>query len=235
MADDYIDYLEVLEYGDHFANEAQKLVGVSKLVDIAELRTYVIAKRNAVASELEKQGIKQSSVRVDRKEVETNTTALRKDLEKLFHYLSSLDNEDEFDLNAFFKNGNLGSLSTLKPADLAQKAIDVLRGFAAPQNAALPDASKWKARIDSSRATLAASLDGKGSSKTESIQATASLVAAREAFLTAYNSIAKRIVSALLAEIERKDDLKLYFKDLQVNEVTPSKPAQNPEKSPSGP
>src|SRR5689334_283340 len=103
MADDHIDYLECLEYGDQFLQQVDELAGKSKLVDIAELKTLVTSSMTAVATELEKQGIKRSGVRVDRQEVATKVGALRKHVEKFHHYLGSLDDDQGYDIDAFFK------------------------------------------------------------------------------------------------------------------------------------
>ncbi len=219
MADDNIAYLECLEYGDHFIKEVDELIGKSKLVDVVELKLYVASTITAVATELEKQGIKRSGVRVDRKDVATKTAALRKHIEKFHHYLGSLDDDQGFDLDAFFKNGNLGPISTLKPADLGQYAGDVLRGFAAPANTNLPDAAKWKLRLENAQSTLVNAIADKSASAGNTIQGTAALVAARQAFLVAYNGVAKRLVHAVLIQLDRKDELRLFFKDLQVNEA----------------
>lgn len=227
MADDNIDYLECLEYGDHFDKEVAKLLGKSKLVDVGEVKTYVASTVIAVAAELEKQGIKRSGVRVDRKEVAAKTIALRKGIEKFHHYLGSLDDDQGFDLDAFFKHGNLGSISTLKLADLDQFAGEVLRGFAAPANANLPDAAKWKLRLENAQSALGKTIADKNASAGITIQGTAALVAARQAFLVAYNGVAKRLVQAVLIQLGRKDELRLFFKDLQVNEGSASPTAPN--------
>jgi hypothetical protein len=123
----------------------------------------------------------------------------------------------------------LGNVSQMKPADLAQKAGEILRGFAAPANASLPDGAAWKARIENARAALVAALADKETTSAAAIQATQGLTAAREAFLVAYNGVAKRIVLGLLASLDRKDELPLFFKDLQVNERRPAaKPVPAP-------
>ena len=227
MADDRFDYLECLEYGDHFDKEIDELNGKSKLVDVGELKTLVASATAAVGTELEKQGIKRSGVRVDRKDVAAKVTILRKDIEKFHHYVGSLDDDQGFDLDAFFKDGNLGSISTLKPADLVQFAGDVLRGFAVDANANIPDAAKWKLRLATSQSALKGAIADKSASSGNTIQGTVALVAARQAFLVAYNGIAKRLVQAVLIQLDRKDELRLFFKDLQVNEGAAPPPAPN--------
>jgi hypothetical protein len=222
MSDDYFNYLECLEYGEHFTTEVQKLAGTSNLVNVVALAGYVGAAMNTVAAELEKQGIQRSNVRVDRQDVEAKTGAMRKVLEKFHHYLGGLDDDEAGDIAAFFEGGNLGNLSAMKPADVAQHAGTVLRGFAA--NTTVLDGAKWQTRLEDAQTALVAALAGKGSSKGSSIQATAALVAAREGFLVAYNGVAKKVVAGLLTSLGRKGELRLYFKDLQVNESAPGKP-----------
>lgn len=219
MADDYIDYLECLEYGDHLVKEIDKLATQTTLVDIPQIKALVATAMAAVAAELEKQGIRRSDVRVDRQDVAAKSAALRKQIEKFFHHIGALDEDQGYDVEAFFPGGNLGSISTRKPADLAQDAGEILRGFSTSANASLPDASKWKQRLEDAQTALVGAIAGKSSSTSDTIMATADLVAARQEFLTAYNGIAKRLVQAVLIKLGRKDDLRLFFKDLQVNET----------------
>ncbi len=67
----------------------------------------------------------------------------------------------------------------------------------------------------------------KSASTGKTIQGTVALVDARQDFLVAYNGVAKRLVQAVLIQLDRKDELKLYFKDLQVNEASTPAPAPN--------
>lgn len=214
--DDYIDYLECLEYGAHFTTEVKKLSGASQLVDMDALASHVGSAMALVETELQKQGVNRSGVRLDRQDVEAKTKAARKTLEKFYHYLGSLDDESAVDIEAFFAKGNLGTLAALKPADVAQRLGEVLRGFAV--NASVPNGASWKTKLEDAQSALVAALSGKGSSTGTSIQGTAALVAARESFLVAYNGVAKKLVSGVLTVLEKKDDLRLYFKDMQVNE-----------------
>lgn len=232
MADDHIDYLECLEYGEHFVKEVPALAGKTPLVDIGALGAYVTTAMTDVATELEKQGIKRSGVRADRQEVSSKCAVVRKTLEKFHHHVESLDEDQGYDVEAFFPGGNRGPLSTLKPADLNQFAALVLRGFAAPANTNLPDGNKWKTRLETAQSELASAIGDKGASTGKTIQATAALVAAREAFLVAYNGVAKRLVLAVLIKLDRKDELRLFFKDLQVNETST---AAIPPASPASP
>lgn len=226
MADDYIDYLECLEYGTFFTTEVKKLAVASNLVDIDALRTYVGAAMQAVATELEKQGVNRSGVRLDRQDVEAKTKTMRKTLEKFYHYLGSLDDEAGVDIAAFFAQGNLGSLAALKPADVAQRAGEVIRGFAV--NTTVPNGAAWKTRLEDAQTALVSALSGKGSSTGSSIQGTAALVDARQNFLIAYNGVAKKLVGGILTSLGKKDDLRRYFKDLQVNESSSGAAADAP-------
>lgn len=237
MADDYIDYEECLEYGDHFQTEAKQLTGLSPIVDVNALVAYVATTQKAVADQLSAQGIKLSDLRGDRKDVGDAAPKLRRVIEQFHRYLGSVDDALGIDREAFFPGGKLGNISQMKPADLVGKAKKVLDGFAAPANAALPDAATWQAKLTAARDALANATSSKGSSRTVSIQGTAELVAAREAFLKAYNGVAKRVVAGLLVHLDRKDELRLYFKDLQVNESssTPAAPATPAPATPATP
>jgi hypothetical protein len=221
MADDYIDYLECLEYGEFFTSEVKKLLGKTNLVDIAALGAHVTSAMQSVATELEKQGVNRSGVRIDRKDVEAKTVAMRKALEKFYHHLGSLDDDAGVDIDAFFAGGNLGGLAALKPADVVQRAAEVARGFAA--NTSLPEGAKWKTRLEDAQSALVGALSGKGASTGTSIQGTTALIAARQDFLLAYNGVAKKLIAGVLTSLGRKDELRLYFKDLQVNESSRAK------------
>ncbi|UQA60154.1 hypothetical protein [Polyangium aurulentum] len=233
MADTHIDYFEVFEYGEHFLYQSTQLVGLSKLVDIAEVQQLVDGTIKSVAAELEKAGVHRSDKRVDRKEAEDKTAHLRKEIERFHKHLGAVEGDAPIDAAAFFPGKKLGPVSAMKPADLAQKAGEILRGFAAPANDSLPDGATWKARIESAQAALVAALAGKETTAAAAIQASQGLAAAREAFLVAYNGVAKRLVLGLLASLDRKDELPIFFKDLQVNERRPAKTATAPAPAPT--
>lgn len=235
MADDYIDYLECGEYGDHCVSEASKLVGLSEIVDVEALRTYVKGAVHAVDLELEKVGIKRSSLRDDRKLTQTKTAAGRKEIEKFFNYLGTLDDDVSFDRESFFPGGNLGPLAALKPADVEAKLGAVLRGFAASANSALPERDKWKGKLEKARDELVSSLASKGGTQADSITGTKGLVTARANFLLAYNGVAKPVIEGLLAKLGRRGEMRRFFKDLQVNETAPPKTPQGTEPPPQEP
>lgn len=228
MADAYIDFFEVFEYGDHFLQQSKQLVGLSKLVDVTQLQTLVDASMKGVAIELEKAGIRRSDKRHDKKEADDKATTLRKEMERFHKHLGAQEGDAPIDAAAFFPSNKLGNVSQMKPADLAQKAGEILRGFNAPTNASLPDGAIWKGRLENARAALVAALAGKETTSAASIQATQGLTDARAAFLVAYNGVAKRLVLGLLASLDRKDELSLFFKDLQLNERRPAKAAPAP-------
>ena len=230
MADDYIDYMECVEYGEHFTTTTKDLAGLTNLVDINALVTFVETNMALVTTELDKQGVNRSGLRVDRREVEAKTTIARKTVQKFYHYLGSLDDDAGVDIEAFFAGGNLGPLAALKPADVAQRVGEVIRGFAS--NGAVPQGDAWKTRLETAQSELVAALGGKGSSAGTTIQGTAALVDARQQFLTAYNGVAKKLIGGVLTSLGRKDDLRLYFKDLQVNESGHAHPIAEPAPTP---
>lgn len=234
MADDYIDYLECREYGNHFCNEAKNLIGASALGDIGALITHLQSHIGAVTTELGKQGIEKSGTRVNRQEAEAKSSALRAQITKFHHYLSSLDDNIPFDMEAFFKKGMLGDIAKQKPADLIEKAAQILRGFEAPGNSALPEADKWKTKLQAAEDQLSTATLGKSTHSGQHIRATKELIAARQAFLKAYNRVAKPIVRAVLVSLEREHEMPLYFKDLAVNEEAAGKES-NPPANPAEP
>lgn len=223
MADDHIDYLEVGEYGEHFGEEGKKLIQASPLVNVEALIALVGGAVGKVNAELEKAGIKRSDVRTGRSGTEEAAALGRSEIERFYNYLGSLDKDVVFDKEAFFPKGKLGALAALKPGDVKSRVEDVLRGFTAEANAALPEHAKWSQKLGAARDGLASALAGKGGARSVSIQSTAELVAAREEFLEAYNGVAKRLIRGLLASLKREEEMRLFFKDLQVNEGSRAK------------
>lgn len=226
MADTYIDYLEAGEYGDHFIEESKKLDGLWPGVDVEAVRAEVGAAVAAVDAELGKVGIKRGSLREDRKGTKEKAAAARKEIERFYNYLGSLDDDVYFDWTAFFPGGNLGALAALKPADVKARLGDIARGFSVAANSALPDKDKWQGKIEKASTDLGTALASKGSATASSIVGTAGLTAARAQFLVTYNGVAKPIIQGLLTKLGRKEEMRLFFKDLQVNEApTAKKPA----------
>jgi hypothetical protein len=219
MADRYIDYFEVEEYGGHFLREALGLVGLDPVVSAEELIAYVGASITRVREERDKAGLTRSSLRTGRGDTSGAVVVMREVLTRFFSYLGSLDAQRfRFDLEAFFYDGTLGKIAHMKSDDLRAKADQVLLGFEAGANAALPGRDDWEAQLLAARDALAAALSGKGRARGQQGQVTKALKAAREEFLFAYNSVAKIVVRGLLNKLGRGDELKRYFKDLQVSE-----------------
>ena len=219
MADRYIDYLEVGEYGDHFISESNKLDNLSPLVDVPALRAKVQTAVTAVDDELAKVGIKRGDLRGGR-ETTAAATATAKDLMQRFYYfLLSLPKSSGVDLEGFFPGQVLGDLARVKPADVNGRLGAIVKGFdTAANKAAAPALGTWQQDFTAARDALSAALTGKGGALGTSITSTAELVAARESFLRVYNKVAKKLVSGLLADQGREAEYELFFKDLTVNE-----------------
>jgi hypothetical protein len=233
MADNYIDYFEVSEYGNHFVSEAKKLSGLSKLVDIDALRARVQSAVDEVNGELQNAGIQRSDLRCGRDTTAQAVPLLRDALERFYHHLLSLPVSAGIDVDAFFPGKTLGNLSRLKPADLAAKADQVLHGFATKSNGGVAGLTKWQSAIEDARSALGRALKGKHSARGASVTATAGLLAARERFVGLYSGVAKPLVRGLLSELGRAKELDLFFVDLQVNEGSPRKRGVDPS-SPTG-
>jgi len=219
MADRYIDYLEVGEYGDHFVAESNKLDGLSPLVDVPALRAKVQAAVGAVDVELGKAGIKRGDLRGGRDTTAAAAAAGKDLIQRFYHTLLGLPRTSGVEVEAFFPGRVLGDVTGLKPADVNGRLGAVLKGFdTAANKAAAPALGTWQQDLSAGRGALAAALADKGGALGTSITGTASLVAARESFLRVYNKVAKKLVSGLLADLGREDEYELFFKDLTVNE-----------------
>ncbi|MDC3984890.1 hypothetical protein [Polyangium jinanense] len=218
MADRYIDDGEVSEYGRHFVTEAKKLVGASELVDVAKLIARVLGAVEAVETELAKVRSQRSEVRTERGGTGEAEEAVRDVVTRFHAYLRSLPKGTSFDFEAFYPGKNLGEVAALKPADLVTKAADVLRGFDVARNAGLDAFVPWKQEIAGARSALDASLSGKSGAANRSVTTTAGLAAARAHFLKTYNQVAKPIVRGVLNELGRGEEVRLFFKDLTVQE-----------------
>lgn len=220
MADRYIDYWEVGEYGAYFVEHAEPLVDASPLVDVEHMRSMVAAAVAKVDSELERAGMQRSELRFGRGDSKTASTAACKVLRRFFHYLHSVDDTVEVDVDEFFAGGKLGELGRLKPADLKTRLDDTLRGFAVARNSALPEGETWKQELTAARDNLNAALASKGSARQQTRQGSRDLIDARLAFLDVYNGVAKPLIRGLLRSLGREHEYKLYFADLQTNEGT---------------
>jgi hypothetical protein len=218
VADAYIDYGEVSEYGRYFAAMLDTLIGASSLVDVADLKRRVLVEVEAVETEHRSALLQQSSVRGERGGTAEGVQATSGVLRRFHHHLQTLPPDVAVDRAAFFPRGGLGKLSRLKPADLLARASQVLSGFTADANAGLPDAARWQAEILAARTRLADALAGKHGAHHDKGLSVGALVAARERFLHVYNVMGKRLVHVVLADIGRLDDYPRYFLDLQVHE-----------------
>lgn len=232
MADTYIDYGEVSEYGRYFAAMLDTLIGASPVVDMAAFKQRVLAEVESVEAEQQGARTQQSGMRVGQggtaEAVETTSSVLR----RFHHHLKTLPPGIILDHAAFFPRGALGKLSRLKPADLLARADEVLHGFTVDANAELPDAARWQAEIMVEREGLAEVLASKHGARHGKTQAVSALVAARERFLHVYNVMGKRLVHVVLADIGRLDEYTRFFLDLQVNEGGPRTP-HAPEDEPA--
>ncbi|MRG96564.1 hypothetical protein [Polyangium spumosum] len=225
MADDHIDYGECGEYAAHFATEAQRLVGLSQLVNVQALIDEVMSVAGSVAAELAKQTQKKAVVRGDGANVADAAEEGRQELARFFKYLGTLDDDVVRDVNAFFPGGRQGDLKKLKPADVQKKIASVLTGFDAPTNTALPEGTKWKNKLTQAEHSLKIAIGQKTSAVGTKIVHTAELAAARKAFLKTYINVAKPLVRGLLARLGREDEFSLYFRDETVQESKPRKKA----------
>lgn len=219
MADRYIDYLEVGEYGDHFVSQSQKLDGLSPLVDVPALRQKVQAAIDATDAELGNIGVHRGALRTDRDAAALAASEGKDMIQRFYYTLLGLPKSSGADVEAFFPGRLLGELAGLKPDDVKGRLNTLLKGFDTQANQAAAAAlGSWKQDLQAGRDQLAAALAGKGGSQGTSITGTAALNTAREAFLRVYNKVAKKLVAGLLADLGREEELKLFFKDLAVQE-----------------
>ena len=232
MADSYIDYQEVEEYGNHFVQHVTSLEGASPLVDVAVLGARVQEAVKTVAAEMDKTGIKRSGVRDGKGSTTELSAAMLDVIERFYFHLRSLPKDTVLDFEAFFPKRNLGSLASLKASDMLKRGSAVLRGFAS--NAALTQLEPWQSELSAAHAALAAVVDAKGGAKTDSLKATTALQTARQDFLKIYNQIAKPLVKTVLTDLGRANEYRLFFLDLQVNEGGSSKSPETPPKNVEG-
>lgn len=216
--DPYIDYQEVSVYGRYFYRQSEPLIGASELVDVGVLRRLVLNRVEAVEAELLVVGVPKSIERLGRGNVGEASEEMRDNLRRFYFHLQSLPARSGVDVAAFFADGKLGRISQHKPEDLLAQGDAVLRGFALPSSATLPEATRWQGDIAASREILDQAIHGKLSAANGASAGVGSLSQARTSFLTVYNKVAKRLIRGLLAELGREHELRRYFRDLQVNE-----------------
>jgi hypothetical protein len=218
VADSYIDNHEISEYGRYFLAMVVKLIGLSALVDIQALYRLVLAEVEAMEAALARASVQKSGVRTGRSSTSDASAELADWLRRFYYDLKTLPPGTVLDRAAFFPTGTLGNPERLKPSDLLARADEVLAGFSAPANAALPAAADWLAGITTARNALQEAIAGKRSATSDTTDAVDSLSAIRHRFLNVYNNVAKRLVHAVLAQHGRLDEYRRFFLDLQVNE-----------------
>ena len=223
--DSYIDSPEAVQYGRYFFLHIEPLIGASEVFNVEALRQKVRLKYQAIEAGMMVTNTPRSVVRTGRSAVDDASDDLLGRLRRFYHYLQSLPDEANVDVAAFFAGGKLGNLSQYKPEDMLDRGDAVVRGFAAPTSAGMPNAAEWQAEIVLSTETLTAAINDKLGAANTSSTATSSLARARQEFLHVYNKVAKPAIRGLLAELGREHELRLYFRDMQVNEGRPRTPA----------
>jgi hypothetical protein len=218
MTDRYIDYFEVSEYGNNFCQQAVTLVGASDLCAVDKVIARVLGAVLAVEAERDKAGMKRSALRTGRGDTAAAEEQLRGQIRRFYHHLHSLPETVVFDFEAFFPGKQLNDLTHLKSADLQGRAADVLRGFNAEINKPVADFASWRKDLEAAHAALAEALGGKGGAVTNAVVATSALIKARSRFLEVYNGVAKPMIRGVLNDLGRGDQMRLFFKDLAVNE-----------------
>lgn len=233
MADRYIDYGEVSEYGKQFLKLLPALAGQSELVDVDKLGALVSSAMLAVETELQNATDDRSDLRGGRTETTEATATLRDTVSRFYYHLLSLPKTTDFDFDALFPGQTMGDLGHLKPADLVSKAADVLRGFNNEKNKSVAALASWKTELTTAHQTLSDAISGKSKTSGKAFVATAALVEKRKNFLHAYNKVAKPILRGLLAQLNRENEYELFFKDLTVNEGGHANPPTEPAPEPT--
>lgn len=216
--DPYIDYDEVSVYGRYFYRHSESLIGLSELVAVPKVRVLVLTRTETVETEYQLVAVPRSAERTGRSSVGEASDEMREGMRRYYFFLQSLPASVRIDPAAFFASGKLGRISQQKPEDLLSQADGVLRGFAVPASAALPEAEQWRRDLTAARNALDAAIHGKLGAVNGASASTGSLIQARESFLVAYNKVAKPLIRGLLAEFGREHEMRRYFRDLQVNE-----------------
>jgi hypothetical protein len=219
MADRYIDYWEAGKYGAYFMEHARSLIGASPLVNIELLCSMMASAVSKMEAELDKMGIKRSSLRSGRDATTIATDTARKHIRRFFMHLGSLDDTANLDIEAFFPGYRLGDIATLEPAELGARMDDLLRAFAVPANRKLPQRETWKQTLTATRGALDDALSNKSQASRPPREGSTSLRQAHEEFFALYNGVAKPIVRGLLRSLGREHELELFFIDLQVSEA----------------
>lgn len=218
MADSYIDYFEVSEYGQYFIEQARRLVGAWPLVDMTALIAMVEGSVSRVNREIEAAGLERSELRGGRMDTSAAADAGRKMIRRFHGFLRSVDEERALDREALFPGGKVDLSGRVKPADVKARLDALIRGLMLPANMGLPDHQRWQSRLTRARDELAAALASRDGAGVATRQTNAGLREAREEFLHVYNRLAKRLVRTVLIALDRESEMPLFFRDLQVNE-----------------
>ena len=130
MADSYIDYFEVDEYGTGFLTALNRLDELADLVNVAALRELVQGAVTRVNQELQSAGIQRSDLRGQRVSLDEAAARGRKEIERFHGYLTSLDDSATADKDACVRHAAIQSLRRLNatrdmPCDTApsQRAV----------------------------------------------------------------------------------------------------------------
>jgi hypothetical protein len=217
MSDNYIDILEVSEYGRHFFDESEGLEGASPLVDMRLLRQRVLAVVEAAERHASTIVAKRSTVRGGRGDIGIASAGMSSDVRRFRHHVQAHPAEAGIDEEAFFPGGYV-TPAKRKPADLLAQGKGILAGIEAPRNVNLMNAAEWKATFTVSCQALVEAMAGKRGAVGVANEGTEEQAEARRQFLAVYNGMAKRLVRVVLQDIGRLQDYRRYFLDLQVNE-----------------
>ncbi|HWN66183.1 MAG TPA: hypothetical protein VNM90_01020 [Haliangium sp.] len=215
--DPYIDNHEAVLYGQYFFQHCEPLIGASRVIDVEVLRELVMAKAQAIENGMTLVDTPKSDVRAGRDEVEERKAELVDRLRRFHRFLLSLPASASVDVAAFFADGKLGKISKDKPEEILTRANTVMRGFTTRSGARVPNGAEWQADILVARTSLHDALQGKLGAANTATTSGGSLALAREEFLHVYNKVAKRAIRALLAELGREHELRIYFRDMQVS------------------
>jgi hypothetical protein len=234
--DTYIDNHEGVLYGRYFHRHSEPLVGASNVFNVGVLREIVLLRAENLHTAMTVADSPRSVVRTGRTEVDVASDEVLDRLRRFYYFLQSLPDSANVDVGAFFANRRLGNLSQQKPEDMMSRAETVLRGFTTPSSARVPNGVVWQTEIVDARTALADALVGKLGAANSTSTAVGSVARARAELLHVYNKVAKPAIRGLLAELGREGELRLYFRDLQVNEGRPRPPGTpaEPDDQPGG-
>ena len=233
MADTHIDYREIGEYGRYFlaaiehletsddaparnkTTEAEDAAQSPEkhLIDISMIRDIVMQAVQAVEADLQRSDDESVPARP---RVDTRAVAhdCRDRVRRFYYYLRALPPGAAGDLLAFFPSGRVAALGRLGPDELVTRMTAMLRGFSAPGNLGLVNGAAWRQELQAGRdaleSALAASREQGAAPSTKK-----SLMRGRAHFLRVYHGLAKPAVRALLTYLDRDQEYRRFFLDLQ--------------------